>query len=380
MKVLQISCGFSYSSVYKNLFDELLKQNVNFEVYIPQHNNGSVPVIEGTEYPYIIYCNKIIWEIDRVLYFSKIFRMKKDVETNFNLSKITLIHAHSLFSDGGVAYELYKQYSIPYIVAVRNTDVNKYFKYGIHLKGYALKILRNASKIIFISKSYRELVIQKYIPVSLRNYIYEKSEIIPNGIDKYWHQNIESKSKKEEKIDCLSKNKIRIIYVGTINKNKNIKTSIKAIRNLQQKSYDVIFTVVGRIDDESFYDDIKMFSFINYIEPQNKTKLIHLYRSNQIFLMPSIRETFGLVYVEAMTQGLPVIYTKGQGFDGQFNEGVVGYSVFATDEEDISNKILLIKEKYSYISDSCIDNVRKFNWEIIANKYVEIYKIFSIEG
>lgn len=40
--------------------------------------------------------------------------------------------------------------------------------------------------------------------------------------------------------------------------------------------------------------------------------------------MPSHKETFGLVYAEAMSQGLPIIYTKNQGFDGQFPDGYVG--------------------------------------------------------
>ena len=43
--------------------------------------------------------------------------------------------------------------------------------------------------------------------------------------------------------------------------------------------------------------------------------------------MTSLGESFGLTYAEAMSQGVPVIYSKGQGFDGQFKEGVVGYHV-----------------------------------------------------
>lgn len=45
----------------------------------------------------------------------------------------------------------------------------------------------------------------------------------------------------------------------------------------------------------------------------DKTKIIDVYRDSDIFVMPSKFETFGLVYVEALTQGLHLIYTKGQG-------------------------------------------------------------------
>ena len=45
-------------------------------------------------------------------------------------------------------------------------------------------------------------------------------------------------------------------------------------------------------------------------------------RSCSVFAMPSIFETFGLVYLEALSQNLPVVYTKGQGIDGMFDNTV----------------------------------------------------------
>ncbi|HGK7332802.1 TPA: glycosyltransferase [Streptococcus suis] len=66
--------------------------------------------------------------------------------------------------------------------------------------------------------------------------------------------------------------------------------------------------------------------------------------------MPSFHESFGLVYAEAMSQGMPVIYTRGQGFDGQFEEGVVGFSVDCIDEVEISNKIISIVKGFKFLS------------------------------
>ena len=65
--------------------------------------------------------------------------------------------------------------------------------------------------------------------------------------------------------------------------------------------------------------------------------------------MPSYTESFGLVYAEAMSQKLPVIYSKGQGFDGQFEEGLVGYHVSPYDVKDIANGILKALENDSAI-------------------------------
>ena len=66
--------------------------------------------------------------------------------------------------------------------------------------------------------------------------------------------------------------------------------------------------------------------------------------------MPSFHETFGLVYIEAMSQGLPIIYTKGEGIDGYFKEATVGYSVNPKDVKNIVKKIEMIIHNYNKIS------------------------------
>ena len=90
--------------------------------------------------------------------------------------------------------------------------------------------------------------------------------------------------------------------------------------------------------------------------------------------MPSITETFGLTYVEAMSQGLPVIYSKGQGFDGRFKEGHIGYHVRSKDTKDIANKIIGITKNYKTISENCTKESLLFNWNEISTEYKEIYK------
>jgi len=90
--------------------------------------------------------------------------------------------------------------------------------------------------------------------------------------------------------------------------------------------------------------------------------------------MPSITETFGLVYPEAMSQGLPLIYTRGQGFDGQLEDGKVGYSVDCNNPEEILSKIINILDNYKEFSRNCIDNIDKFRWGNITKQYKNIYE------
>ena len=106
---------------------------------------------------------------------------------------------------------------------------------------------------------------------------------------------------------------------------------------------------MGKIEDNSLYNKLIEYDFVKYYPQQSKEKLMDLYRANDIFVMTSITETFGLVYAEAMSQRIPVVYSKQQGFDGQFKEGDVGYHVDPRSVEEITNAI----KKYYRIIMQC---------------------------
>lgn len=285
----------------------------------------------------------------------------------YEVEKFSITHAHSLFSNGYLAMKLKRKYNLPYIVAVRNTDVNVFFEKMFHLRKIGVDILMNADKIVFLSEAYKENVIEKYISENKKEKIRKKSIVIPNGIDGFWIKNIgESKILENKAI-------IKILYVGEINKNKNITNTIRAIELLKQQGFIIKFTIVGKITDEEIYNKIIKKSYVDYITPQEKESLIQIYRSHDIFVMPSLKETFGLVYAEAISQGLPIIYTREQGFDRQFKEGLVGYSVNPLNPLNITEKIIEIIDKYENLSFNCVSSIEKFNWSNIERIYQAIY-------
>ena len=89
--------------------------------------------------------------------------------------------------------------------------------------------------------------------------------------------------------------------------------------------------------------------------------------------MPSLSETFGLSYIEAMSQGIPIIYTRGQGIDGVFEEGTVGYHVNPYDIEETYNAIKRILSDYEKFSNACIEESKQFSWDVIVDDYQKIY-------
>lgn len=366
MKILHINSYYSVSGFYKNLYDEQKKKGLDISVYVPVSTKMDISKFNLGEYSTI---SKNHGKYDRFVFHLKHKKIINDITKRYTIDEFSLIHAHSLFSNGYIALNLKKNFGIPYIVAVRNTDVNVFLKRMIHLRKLGVEILKEAENIIFLSESYRENTIEKYVPNKLNKYIYNKSMIIPNGIDDFWFQNL-----GEPKLS-LDKENLNLLYVGLINKNKNIITTINAIKILQERGFNIKFTIVGKVEDESIFQAIKDLYFINYIPPKSKEELKSIYRSNDIFIMPSLTETFGLVYAEAMSQGLPVIYSKGQGFDGQFEEGFVGYHVNSSNEEEIADRIIDISSKYNIMSKNCLEKVKKFDWGIIEKRYFDNYKV-----
>ena len=290
------------------------------------------------------------------------------------MKSFDLIHAHTLFTDGNCARDIFKKYSIPYIVAIRNTDINIFFKKAFWLRRRGIQIMKDASAIIFLSPPYKKEVFFKYVPIEFASEFEKKTYIIPNGIDDYWLNNINSKKDIISVKKRIDLKKIHLIYAGEISRNKNLDLTIKAVKILQQKGYAVRYCVVGKIRDDCLYKKITKEPFVHYVEPQEKERLIGKYRDNDIFVMPSHTETFGLVYGEAMSQGLPVIYTRGQGFDGQFEEGEVGYAVDSNNAEEVVMRIIDICHNYEGMSQKCLCSVNKFRWDIIASRYAQIYE------
>lgn len=365
MKILHINSYYSCSKFYKNLYDKQTKSELDIDVYVPVSTAIDTSKLKLGDYTTISTNHN---KYDRLLFHIKHNKIYKDIINKYLISEYSIIHAHSLFSNGYIAYKLYKKYGIPYIVAVRNTDINVFFKRMIHLRQLGVNILTNANKVIFISNPYKEYTIDKFVPSIYKEEVKNKSLVIPNGIDNFWLENRFTYKNEPQN------NQVNLIYVGTLDSNKNIETTTRACEILIKQGYKVRYKIIGKIKNKIYKKFITEYPFIEYIPHCPKEDLINHYRSGDIFIMPSKHETFGLVYAEAMSQGLPVIYTRGQGFDGQFKEGEVGYSVRHNSPEEIASRVVDILNNYKNISGNCIEKVDRFDWKSIVQDYIEIYR------
>lgn len=362
MKVLHICSTYIDRPFYKTMFDSLSKHGVDNMVYVPRWSD------KKTDDNVLVISRKFN-KFEKLLYWGEQRYIFNDIVSRISVDDIDCVHVHRILYGGYAALRLKKKYGIPYIVAIRNSDIYGFMRNMQLYRKHCLDIMLNSSKVIFLSQSYKELVLNKYVPKKYKDVISEKCVVITNGIDPTF-----IKGKRElSEIKPMEGKSLRLICIAEIDKNKNSKTIIVACEILKQKGYGVTLTLLGRVVDKNVLKNAISYDFVEYLGVKPKMELIAALRKSDIFVMPSIHESFGLVYAEAMTQGIPVIYTRGQGFDGQFEEGEVGYSVNCFDSQEIADKIELILSDYNNIAARCIDRSQRYSWDNINRKYKEIY-------
>ena len=364
MRILHINCNYIGTTLHQLMIEHLDQLGYDNQVFVPTYDK-TLAVIKTNANVCVSECFR---KWDRLLFDYKQAKILQCLEQTYHIEEFDLLHAYTLFTDGNCTMKLAKKYNKPFVVAVRNTDVNTFFRYMPHLRKRGVEIMRKASRIFFLSQNYCEQVLKKYVPECYHKEILSKVSIIPNGIDDFWLDS------KPEHLPILDKAELKLLFAGTIDRNKNIPTIQKAVRLLNERGVKTHLSVVGRVIEKAEFSRIQEDANTTYIPAQPKEKLMELYRQHDIFVMPSFTESFGLVYAEAMSQGLPVVYSKGQGFDGQFAEGQVGYHVRASSAEEIVEAVLHIMDEHQQIRERCISAVKKFSWSSLVTEYDSIYK------
>lgn len=368
MFVLQINSYFAGSVFYEDLYTAIERHGIQEDVYVFTHVNNEL----DQKYNENVKLRHPYYHFDRFLFPLKHRKVFTDLERTFDLNRYSIAHAHSLFSNGYITLLLKRKYGIPYVVTVRNADINVFFKWAFFLRKLGNQILKNAEKVVFLSQAHCEETLEKYVDKGAKEEIRRKSILIPNGVNRFWFEHANHDRPNP------GFRPLRLLYVGNVDKNKNLMTTMRACDELIRRGIDVRYNVAGRVRDEHVAAVLRKYPYARY-HPfmSDKENLLQLYRENDIYVMPSKYETFGISYVEAMSQGLPVIYTRGQGFDTHFQDGEVGYSVQYDDPIEIADRIEEIMKNYPGISKNASEKVVRFDWNRIGSIYADLYRSVS---
>jgi glycosyltransferase involved in cell wall biosynthesis len=197
-----------------------------------------------------------------------------------------------------------------------------------------------------------------------------KIEIIPHGFNPI-------PFKKEKKDENL------VLSVGRFDWNKGQDLLLLAMRKIVEKNPNVKMIIAGKITKKKFYDRVlqlrNKFGLEKNVEIMpdvTHEELVKLYNKASVFVFPSIVDSYGLVNLEAMSVGLPVIASNVGGVSEVVKHKKTGFLIKAGDYEKIAELILrLLKNKKlrEKIGKNAINHVKKFSWEKCVKKTMKVY-------
>ena len=181
----------------------------------------------------------------------------------------------------------------------------------------------------------------------------------------------------EKNYKDYNKEKLKIIFVGNISQQKGLHILLKAIHIVDKK---ITLSVIGREDIELRYiNNIKKYIAINKLESRIKfhgllsgENLKEQYLRHDVFVLPSVNEAYGIVFLEAMQFGLPVIGYNLGGAKEIIEDGVNGYLIDSEDHKRLAEIITLLdsdRKLFKKMSEVAQDKYSKHpTWDESNNK------------
>jgi len=336
-----------YSNFFFSLISKKWKEFVDFRrLKSFQYKNRTIEIITV---PNILRNGLFKSVLIPIGYFMNRKKLKRIIKDH----DIDIVHAHTIKSEAGIAHQLYKRFKIPYVITTRELGT--------------VEVDRSIKKYISNAKA---IISQGYLQKTMADQLHENSYLLPHGVD--------SRFLTKEKIYSRDTAPLRIVTLSRLLVWKNIDKVLLALEKIQ---HGFIFDIYGDGPAEEGLKDLlskltiqPYVNFKGYIPYEEVPDMLVNY---DLFILPSYKEKFGRVYIEAMACGLPVIGAKTCGMDGYIQEGVHGFTVNHKDVDEISNVI------NKFISDDTLKitlgkNAKKlaeaFPWEEIINKLDCIYK------
>lgn len=173
--------------------------------------------------------------------------------------------------------------------------------------------------------------------------------------------------------------KLNLLYVGRVDQRKGIYQILEAAKYLHNSN--IIFNIVGP-GVELMSDLFQPYKpYVNFHGPAYFEKLKEHYMSNDVFLFPSMGDGFGLVLLEAMAAGLPVIASKNSGGIDIIDEGINGFLIDSCNTKQLIEKINWFYhhlDQLPKMSINAYEAASQYTWERYDEQLVSVISNFKI--
>lgn len=280
-----------------------------------------------------------------------------DTTTNVCFKILKEKASHILrIQDVSIANRLFMKHN--YLIDIQKTNDNSLQREQYHLwnkrniNRYKEEIELTQYFIVASNMSKRSLIFsnvdEKYI------------KVIPYGVDQNKFLYVPRKPKNDKLL--------KLIYVGQITYRKGIHHLLKVITERFSPN-DVDLKLIGFHSKESLlykqYKDYPNIHFIGFVDHERLTKY---YNESDVFVFPTLGEGYGLVVLEALSCGLPVICSNLAGGDDAIIEGYNGFVFEAGNDNDLYSKIKWFIDNQQMLS-ALSENSKKSSLNYTWDKY-----------
>ncbi len=329
-------------------------------------------ILEGIE----VYHPRYL-EFPKTLFFASSGRrmftyIQEIVEEIYNNFKFDIIHAHVALPDGYFGMKIAQRYKKPLVVTIHGQDFYGTVFRKEKCKKNIQKVINFSNKTIVVSNTLKNLGEEGL------NIKRDELVVVPNGID--------LKEIRIYKNDSVYRHQYRnkriILSIGYLIERKAHIYVIEAIDRLIRKHPNIIYLIGGDGPEGKKLKEItkkkNLENYVKFLGRINRVEVMSLMSACDIFALPSWDEAFGVVYLEAMIHGKPVIACEKEGSEDFLKNRKTGILVKPKDIDSLSDAIdylLLNPEKAKEIGKAAkklvLDN---YNWEKSARKIIIFYR------
>lgn len=326
---------------------------------IPYRGSGTIRAY----YPrYLQFPGDILF--DKTGYFMAA-GIQKTIDEIYRDFKFDIIHSNVALPDGYSGMIESRKFGVPHVVTVHGQDFQVTIKRNEKYKKAVFKVLNDADRVITVSSKLKNIVQGEPF--------YSKIDVINNGIDS----------------DCINMaaadrhgGNIKILSVSNLKETKGIQINLQAINMLKDKYPNIHYDIIGSGEYEgklkSLTKDLKIEGMVNFLGKKSHEEVIRYMAGCDIFSLPSYSEGFGMVYIEAMSQGVPVIGVAGEGIEDAIKDG---YNGFLVKREDANSLAAVLDSLIGNIDIRCEAGrrgretvINHFTWDENARKVINLYK------
>lgn len=235
---------------------------------------------------------------------------------------------------------------------------------------------------MFGGQRYRRLVaISERVRKELKHYYKvpdERIVTIPNGINLSRFVPGTAEQKQEVRTEFgIPDDAQLILFVGSRFRIKGLKYAIEALAQMNVNAY---LLVVGDDNNAPFKQLAEQFGVgERVIFAGGRSDLPRIYPAADVFLLPTLYETFALVCLEAMASGVPVVAAPVGGIEDYLRDGENGFHI-SQEPKDIAQKldrVLSDNELREKIVAAGLATAQSYGWDKIAEQYLKLFEDLS---